>query len=208
MWRSSDLAPPLDHSTNGLSFQTNDIGANGLPILVHDYITQSAADCSGTKVQDAGVIAHEFGHALGLPDYYHWVDRELGPEGRRWVLGCWALMAAGSWGCGPWGPPESRTDLPHMIGHSKGTLGWVDYLDIGEVWNEEIFLGPAQTDGNVLRIPLDPGGLEHPPTEFLFAEFRAQIGFDHALPATGVLHTSKILRQAFVPILPPTSLTI
>ena len=74
-----------------------------------------------------------------------------------------------------------------MIGHSKGTLGWIDYLDIGEVWNEEVFLGPAQTDGDVLRIPLDPGGLEHSPTEFLFAEFRAQIGFDHALPAAGVL---------------------
>ena len=171
----------------GSPFQTNDIGANGLPILVHDYITQSAADCSGTKVQDAGVIAHEFGHALGLPDYYHWVDRELGPEGRRWVLGCWALMAAGSWGCGPVGSTREPYGPAHMIGHSKGTLGWVDYLDIGEVWNEEIFLGPAQTDGNVLRIPLDPGGLEHPPTEFLFAEFRAQIGFDHALPATGVL---------------------
>jgi len=171
----------------GSPFQTNDIGVNGHPILVHDYITQSAADCSGTKVQDAGVIAHEFGHALGLPDYYHWVDRELGPEGRRWVLGCWALMAAGSWGCGPVGSTREPYGPAHMIGHSKGTLGWIDYLDIGEVWNEEVFLGPAQTDGDVLRIPLDPGGLEHSPTEFLFAEFRAQIGFDHALPAAGVL---------------------
>ena len=74
-----------------------------------------------------------------------------------------------------------------MIGHSKGTLGWIDYLDVGEVWNMEIFLDPAQTDGEVLRIPLDSGGLENSPTEFLFAEFRAQTGFDHGLPAAGVL---------------------
>ena len=166
----------------GAPFTTDDIGIGGTPILVQDYITQSASDCSGTVVQDASVITHEFGHALGLPDYYHWVDRDLGPEGRRWVLGCWALMAAGSWGCGPVDSSRDPYGPAHMIGHSKGTLGWIDYLELGEVWNEEIFLDPAQIDGDVLRIPLDAGA-----TEFLFAELRAQIGFDHGLPATGVL---------------------
>lgn len=166
----------------GAPFSTNDIGFDGEPIKVQDYITQSASDCSGNVVQDAGVIAHEFGHALGLPDYYHWVDRDLGPAGRRWVLGCWALMAAGSWGCGPVESTREPFGPSHMIGHSKGTLGWIDYLEIGEVWNEEVVLEPAQFDGDVLRIPLDEGG-----TEFLFAEFRAQIGFDYQLPAAGVL---------------------
>lgn len=166
----------------GAPYVTEDIGIGGNPILVQDYITQSASDCTGNVVQDAGVIAHEFGHALGLPDYYHWVDRDLGPEGRRWVLGCWALMAAGSWGCGPVGSSREPYGPAHMIGHSKGTLGWLDYLDPGEVWNEEFVLDPAQIDGDVIRIPLDAGE-----TEFLFAEFRAQIGFDEGLPATGVL---------------------
>ena len=166
----------------GAPYQTNDIGIGGQPILVQDYITQSASDCSGNVVQDAGVIAHEFGHALGFPDYYHWVDRDLGPEGRRWVLGCWALMAAGSWGCGPVGSTREPYGPAHMMGHSKGTLGWIDYLELGEVWNEEILLDPAQLDGDVLRIPLDENG-----TEYLFAEFRAQVGFDHGLPASGVL---------------------
>jgi M6 family metalloprotease-like protein len=166
----------------GAPFETNDVGISGDPILVQDYITQSAADCSGDVVQDAGVIAHEFGHALGLPDYYHWVDRDLGPEGRRWVLGCWALMAAGSWGCGPVGSSREPYGPAHMIGHSKGTLGWLEYLDPGEVWNQEFLLDPAQFDGDVIRIPLDASA-----TEFLFAEFRAQIGFDHGLPAAGVL---------------------
>ncbi len=166
----------------GAPFTTDDIGIGGNPILVQDYITQSASDCSGNVVQDASVIAHEFGHALGLPDYYHWVDRDLGPEGRRWVLGCWALMAAGSWGCGPVESSRDPYGPAHMIGQSKGTLGWIDYLELGEVWNEEIFLDPAQIDGDVLRIPLDAAA-----TEFLFAELRAQIGFDRGLPATGVL---------------------
>lgn len=166
----------------GTPFRTDDVGISGKPIFVQDYITQSAADCSGNVVQDAGVIAHEFGHALGLPDYYHWVDFDLGPEGRRWVLGCWALMAAGSWGCGPVGSPRVPYGPAHMIGHSKGTLGWLEYLDPGEVWNQEFFIDPAQIDGDVIRIPLDGSA-----TEFLFAEFRDQIGFDHGLPAAGVL---------------------
>lgn len=166
----------------GTPFRTNDVGISGKPIFVQDYITQSAADCSGNVVQDAGVIAHEFGHALGLPDYYHWVDFDLGPEGRRWVLGCWALMAAGSWGCGPVGSTREPYGPAHMIGHSKGTLGWLEYLDPGEVWNQEFVIDPAQIDGDVIRIPLDGSA-----TEFLFAEFRDQIGFDHGLPAAGVL---------------------
>ncbi len=166
----------------GTPFRTDDVGISGKPIFVQDYITQSAADCSGNVVQDAGVIAHEFGHALGLPDYYHWVDFDLGPEGRRWVLGCWALMAAGSWGCGPVGSTRVPYGPAHMIGHSKGTLGWLEYLDPGEVWNQEFFIDPAQIDGDVIRIPLDGSA-----TEFLFAEFRDQIGFDHGLPAAGVL---------------------
>jgi M6 family metalloprotease-like protein len=166
----------------GAPFVTDDLGANGSPILIQDYITQGATDCSGQGVQDAAVMTHEFGHALGLPDWYHWVDTSIGPFGRRWVLGCWALMAAGSWGCGP--VDESRTPFgpTHMIGYSKATLGWLDYMEIGEVWNEEIVLDAVETSGAVLRLPLDDSG-----TEFLLAEYRALSGFDAQLPGAGVL---------------------
>ena len=101
------------------AFTTDDMGANGEPILINDYITQSAADCSGENVQDAAVIAHEFGHVVGLPDWYHWIDPTLGPSGRRWVLGCWALMAAGSWGCGPVGESREPYGPAHMVAFSK-----------------------------------------------------------------------------------------
>ncbi len=169
-------------SRTGEAFETDDIGFSGAPILVQDYITQSASACDGENVQDAAVITHEFGHALGLPDWYHWVDFSLGPAGRRWVLGCWALMAAGSWGCGPVTETRDPFGPTHMIGHSKATLGWVEPLDIGEVWNEEIVLGPMAIDGDMLRIPLDDAG-----TEFLYGEFRALLGFDALLPGSGVL---------------------
>jgi M6 family metalloprotease-like protein len=166
----------------GAPYATNDLGVGGDTIYIQDYITQSASACDGVNVQDAGVITHEFGHALGLPDYYHWIDASIGPYGRRWVLGCWALMAAGSWGCGPVTDTRAPFGPTHMIGHSKAQLGWVDYLEIGEVWNEEIVLEPAETTGRILRLPLDNSD-----TQFLLAEYRAPIGFDVQLPGEGVL---------------------
>ena len=167
---------------NGSAYATDDVGATRDTIRINDYITQGVTDCAGTGVQNASTIAHEFGHALGLPDYYHWIDRAAGPQGRRWVLGCWSLMAAGSWGCGPVEGTPALFGPTHLTAHSKAQLGWVDYLDLGEVWNEEIMLGPVQTTGIALRVPLGSDG-----TEFLIAEYRAQTGFDASLPQGGVL---------------------
>lgn len=167
---------------SGAPYKTDDVGVNGDTIYVQDYITQGATDCAGENVQDAAVITHEFGHALGMPDWYHWIDRDIGPFGRRWVMGCWALMAAGSWGCGP--VTESRAPFgpTHMVGFTKEYLGWIEYTDVGEVWNEEIVLDPIQTSGDLLRVQLDDAG-----DEFLIIEYRGLLGFDHQIPAAGVL---------------------
>jgi M6 family metalloprotease-like protein len=169
-------------SQTGAAYATDDAGVDGEPIHVQDYITQSAADCTGAQVQDAGTITHEFGHALGLPDWYHWIDSSLGPFGRRWVLGCWALMAAGSWGCGPVEDERAPFGPTHMIGYSKAWLGWVDYREVGEVWNQEIILESMETTGRPLRLPLDEAG-----TELLIAEYRTLHGLDVHLPGAGVL---------------------
>ena len=183
---------------SGRPYRTNDVGVSGDTILVQDYITQSASNCAGQAVQDASVITHEFGHALGLPDYYHWLDPSIGPFGRRWVLGCWALMAAGSWGCGPVSDTRSPFGPTHMTARSKFLLGWLTYMDIGEVWNEEIVLDPVQTSGVALRVPMGNDG-----TEFLIAEFRALIGIDAQLPGAGVLMYKQDTRASLRP--PPTS---
>jgi M6 family metalloprotease-like protein len=169
---------------NGAPFVTDDAAAQDsvATVRVSDYITQSVADCTGQAVQDASTIAHEFGHALGLPDYYHPTVNGIGAEGRRWVMGCWALMAGGAWGCGRIGDEREAFGPTHMMAHSKERLGWIDYFDIGEVWNQEVFLDPVQTSGLALRIPMGTQG-----TEYLIAEYRARTGFDREIPADGVL---------------------
>ena len=165
----------------GSGLATQDVGFAGAPILVLGYTITSAADCTGQTLQTAGVVSHEFGHVLGLPDLYHPIDG-IQPENRRWVLGCWGLMAAGSWGCGDGSTRGSSFGPTHLSPWSKERLGWIQWIDVGDVFDKEFVLGPAQQGRNALRVPLDDGG-----DEFLVVEYRPQLGFDANLPSSGVL---------------------
>ena len=128
---------------------TDDARFGGGQIRINGYIIQGVTDCTGADIQIAATIAHEFGHVLGIPDYYHPIG-QITPENRRWVLGCWALMAAGSWGCGPV-TDRSLFGPTHMISWSKHWLGWLDYEDIGPVHDQEFVLQPARTSGSAYR---------------------------------------------------------
>ena len=171
------IAPQND----GEPYYTDDLAPDGTPIRVDAYIVQSAVDCGGTDIQDAATIAHEFGHVLGLPDYYH-PTAPGGATGRRWVLGCWELMAAGSWGCGPHLAVRVPFGPTHFSVRSKSVLGWASYLTVGDAWDEEVVLDPVATSGQALRIPLDDQE-----REFILVEYRTRTGFDRDIPAEGVM---------------------
>jgi len=160
-------------------FATEDLRPDGRRIVVNSYIIQGATDCDGVDIQKATTIAHELGHVLGLPDLYDASDGIL-PEQRRWVVGCWGLMAGGAWGCGmldrtSWLRPT------HLSAWSKIQLGWAVERVLGpDLLAEEITLAPVQTGAEVLRVPLDTN-------EYMLVEYRQQTGFDRDLPAEGVL---------------------
>jgi M6 family metalloprotease-like protein len=165
--------------TGGRPFFTNDRRPDGRPILVNDYIMQSTANCDGTP-QSIATIAHETGHAFGLPDFYHAVDGVL-PSQRRWLLGCWTLMAAGAWGCGD-GASFGKVSKPsHMGPWEKQRLGWANVIMADSTGNGEYHLDPVQQSGQILRIPLLGG------TEYLLVEYRPNTGFDSELVAGGIL---------------------
>jgi M6 family metalloprotease-like protein len=176
----------LSSWNDGVPFQSDDPRAGGGgTISVSDYTVQSAADCGGVNVQKATTIAHELGHVLGLPDLY---DRSQGllPEERRWVVGCWDLMAAGSWGCGS----SNRGDWvrpTHLGAWEKEQLGWLGELTVVEdALNQEFILDPVASGEQVLKVPMEPGPLSGL-AEYLLVEYRTQEGFDADLPASGVL---------------------
>jgi len=167
------------------AFYTDDTRPDGNPIRVNDYIIQSAVTCDGSAVQTTATIAHELGHVLGLPDLY---DRTAGvlPERRRWIVGCWSLMAAGSWGCGT----TDRSDWTgptHPGAWEKVQLGWLSEVHVAEnVIGGEYTLEPIIGSQRVLKIPLEYGAFADT-NEYFLVEYRKQEGFDRDLPASGVL---------------------
>lgn len=166
-------------------YVTDDLRPDGSFIVVSDYTTQGATDCGGVQAQNATTISHELGHVLGLPDLY---DSSQGrePEYRRWVVGCWSLMASGSWGCGR-GPRTDWHRPTHVGAWEKAVLGWLDDVEEATgVLDATYTLEPVQSGQRILKVPLEP----HAPAEtgeYLLLEYRTQEGFDADLPSSGVL---------------------
>jgi M6 family metalloprotease-like protein len=159
---------------------SDDMGASGEPIRVTSYAAVSAVDCSGSPEHAMAVLAHEVGHLFGVGDYY---ERYGGiePEYRRWLVGCFGVMGAGSWGCGSgqvtgFGPTQ-------MVPYTKWFLGWIDLERVQPTQDTTYELEPSQTGGRGLWVPLGPSA----PAESFLIEYRPQIGFDEVLPAGGVL---------------------
>jgi M6 family metalloprotease-like protein len=100
-------------------------GSNGAPIpgqfiKVNDYTIQSQVGgigaCDAGSIMAVGTIAHETGHAFGLPDLY---DTRNGTEG----IGGWGLMGSGNY-ARPYSP--SSYDA-----WSLATLGWATIDTLG-----------------------------------------------------------------------------
>ena len=163
----------------GGAYATDDIGARGEPIRIDAYHIQSAVNCDRTP-QSIATIAHETGHAFGLPDLYD-ASEGLLPAERRWVLGCWTLMAASAWGCGDGAAIGKSVSPAHMSPWEKQLLGWMTPRVAEPGWRREYVLRPVQSSGDALMVPLIGA------FEYLLLEYRPNTGFDRSLPAGGVL---------------------
>ncbi len=180
-WRYSSA------SGTGSKYETNDIGINGQPIKVQDYIMQPAvaggSQGSGGLIE-IGVFSHEFGHALGLPDLY---DTDYSSNG----IGSWCLMASGSW--------SSPSSPVHFSAWCKEMLGWT--IPIMPDQNIENFEFPnAEENSFALKLwthgELDsiPGNYNHVlggggyvGEEYYLIENRQRLGSEQGLPGTGLV---------------------
>jgi len=166
-------------ANDGQPEPTDDDRPDGSPIGVDGYVVTTVTDCFGETIGAMPVAAHELGHVLGLPDLYHRAEGSLAVQ-RRWVVGCWGLMAAGAWGCGQSDDVTGRFGPTHMSAWTKDQMGWLEVEEVGEVVQQEFILEPVQTGGRALRIDIDE-------TESYLVEYRPQVGFDNLIPASGVL---------------------
>jgi immune inhibitor A len=116
-----------------------------------------------------GVLCHEFGHLLGLPELY-------APSARTHEgIGVWGLMGQGTW-------VGRGKQPPHPEAWSKAKLGWVDVETI-EQTRRGVVLPPVEREARVVRIP----AAADRPHEYYLLEYRRRVGADARLPGEGLL---------------------
>jgi len=134
---------------------------------VSDYILASALwGTQGEAPVRIGVLAHETGHLLGLPDQYD-------VDGTSAGAGVWSLMSGGSWGL-----DGSQLHPTHMGPWSKLKLGWLEAVRIQPGRHE---LPRVEDEATVFIV--DNGYAEG---EYLLIENRGAVGFDAQLPGEGL----------------------
>lgn len=122
------------------------------------------------NVSPLGVICHEFGHQLGLPDLY---DTSYSTEGG---LGRWSLMATGAYNGVPRGSKPAILDP-----WCRKRLGWIEYEKLSGVYNLFDF-----EFNKVYQIAVEQ---QNPPAEYFLFEKRAAVpgSYDEGLPGEGLL---------------------
>ncbi len=126
---------------------------------------------SGTNISSIGVIAHEFGHTLGAPDFY---DTNYSTGGSFGGTGNWDLMASGSWNNGGATPA-------HHNGFTKTVVfGWAP-LPVLTSPSTITLYNSVQNNNSFYRYDTTT------PNEYFLLEKRQQVGFDSNIPGNGMI---------------------
>ena len=144
---------------------------------IASYACTSELKGSSGKTQCAiGTFCHEFGHVLGLPDWY---DTS---ENNKYTIGDWSIMSSGNYN------NKSRTP-PSYNAYERFYLGW---LKPQQLMNEGMYqLAPLTLNNEAYLIATSTHNLEQKnpnPSEFFILENRQQVGWDEPyMPGTGML---------------------
>jgi M6 family metalloprotease-like protein len=139
----------------------------------------------GNHMATLGIMVHEMGHDLYLPDLY---DTDPAPphtdsEG----VGNWSVMGGGSWLATP------GTDLgstpAHLDAWSKSYEGWLTPQRLSGTQA----VAQAETNATAMQLRDNPGGVDWTfntssgTGEYFLVENRQRTGYDAALPGCGLL---------------------
>jgi M6 family metalloprotease-like protein len=146
-------------------YETSSVTADGQRVRITDYLVLPAVEAGSCAPLHIGVLAHEMGHAFGLPDLY-------GYDGRSQGIGAWGLMGTGS--------HSARYSPAHLSAWEKEQLGWVEvrWLPADAT---HVTIPPVARDRVVYRWE---SGDER---RYYLLENRQQIGSDRQLPGHGLL---------------------
>lgn len=148
-------------------------------VRIYDYAcTSELRGSSGTNMCGIGTFCHEFGHVLGLADYYATNDAS------HHTLYNWNIMDNGAY------LNQGRTP-PTYSAYDRFTLGWLKPVELIEPQNGTL---GSLIDTNKAYLITQNGnhnlnGANPSPIEFFTLENRQKKGWDAYLPNSGMLIT-------------------
>lgn len=130
--------------------------------------TSELKGSSGETICGIGTFCHEFGHVLGLPDFY---DTDYNTNGNGAALGPYSLMSSGGYNNGGNTPPYFNSEERRMLGWMEAPT---ELTESGEYTLEPINKNKAYVT------PTNNNG------EYFLYESRGGTGWDEPLP-TGMI---------------------
>ena len=153
------------HATSGMDWVSKKTG-----IATKTYMVSSGLrGMCDSKIARMSVIAHEFGHTLGLPDL---IDSQNGWIGKG--IGDWDLMANAH------GRNANQMHPAHFSPWCKMKLGWVTPKEI--LYDDMYAITASETSADVYMI-----STPYPVGEYLLIENRQPILWDDLLWGGGLL---------------------
>lgn len=147
--------------------------------IIYDYAcTSELKSASGSTMCGIGTFCHEFGHVLGLPDYY------ATNNATHQTLSYWNIMDSGAYLNGGKTPPAYSA-------YDRFYLNWLTPTEITTPLS--LTLDPITTSNNAFIITQygnhNLNGQNPVPVEFFTLENRQKNGWDAFLPGDGMLIT-------------------
>ncbi len=147
--------------------------------IVFDYAcTSELRGSSGSNMCGIGTFCHEFGHVLGLVDYY------ATDNSTHHTLSYWNIMDAGAY-------LNSGRTPPTYCAYDRFYLNWLIPVELKSP--QSATLNPLNTSNKAFIITQNGNhnlnGENPNPTEFFTLENRQQKGWDAYLPGHGLLIT-------------------
>ena len=144
-------------------------------VLVDSYACTSEYRGSAGKIRcGIGTFCHEFGHVIGLPDFY---DTNY----KYYSVGNWDIMCSGSYN------NQGRTP-PTFTAYERFYEGWLEPAQLEAAGNYSLL--PIEASNQAFLIAADKhnmSGQMPNPSEFFLLEYRDGKGWDSGLPGHGLL---------------------
>ena len=179
-WNHPEAIWPCNWNLSSASYYGS--GGNGAfrPKTSDPYVDNFAvfnelygSDDNGTTIDGIGTFTHEFGHCLGLPDFY-----DTG-NGNHYGLGDWDIMCLGCYNNDGFTPPGYSA-------YEKVFMGWINYITPipGTYYTLPVFnQKQAETDKAVcITSNLNQN-------EYFVLEYRKKQGWDRYAPGEGIMIT-------------------